>query len=91
MSLFNEREVVETDLLSVRILNEVAPVIDTLEVPVNCTVPVEGVNVPLFIQLRNTVCVYVPDAKAVEASMVISQLTVIAPAAVLVLPLDKIR
>ena len=47
----------EALLLTVSILNEVAPVIDALFTPVICMVLVPAVKVPLFIQLPKRVCV----------------------------------
>lgn len=81
----------EEDLLMVRLLNVVVPLMETLFVPVNAIVPDEAVKVPELTQLPRTVCVKVEALNVVEDAMVISPFTVMAPPAVLVLPLDRIR
>lgn len=57
ISFDNVTVMVDVDLLMLRILNVVTPVIAALVVPVNCIVLVAGVKVPLFTQLCNRVCV----------------------------------
>lgn len=90
-SFNNVTVLVATDLFRVNTLKVVAPVIVALLAPVNCTVPDEGVKVPLFTQLRKMVWVNVPPANVVVREMVKVPFTEIFPAAVFVLPFDTIR
>lgn|SRR6185312_377137 len=90
--LFNKVTVeVAADLFIVRILKVVTPPMVELLLPVNWTVLVEGVNVPLFTQLAKIVCVYEPPANVVNDEIVIVPLTVTFPAAIFVFPFERIR
>lgn len=79
------------DLLMVNILKVVAPLIAASAAPPNVMVLVAAVKLPEFVQLPARVWVKDDALKVVDAPMVRSPFTVIAPPAVFVLPLDRIR
>lgn len=79
------------DLLRVMILKVVAPVIVVLVLPENTMVLEDAVKLPAIIQLPSRLCVNDDALNVVEAAMFRSPFTVMAPAAVLVLPLETVR
>ena len=68
-----------------------APVIVALVAPVNCTMLVPAVKLPLLIQLPTMVWVKLTASNVTEGEMVIVLFIVTAAAAVFVPALDKIR
>ena len=89
--LFSVKLFDELVLFKVNILNVVAPVICASAAPVNCTVLVDAVKLPVLLKLPKRVWVKELASKVAPLETVIFPLTVIAPAAVLVPPLDTVR
>lgn len=79
------------DLLTVILLNVDTPEIEAFGAPVNWTILVPALKVPLLFQLPIIVWVKLPASNVVEVAIVNALLTVILAPAVLVLPLERIR
>ena len=74
----------------VRILNVVTPLTAASKAPVNETVLLPEVNVPLLVKLPERRCVEEPAANVAPLPMVRSPLTVMAPDAVFVPPVENV-
>src|SRR5262249_2518794 len=89
--LLRTRMFEEELLFTVNPLNVVAPETEASSTPMNCTVLVPGVNVPLLIQLPLSECEKVPPSNVTPLEIVRSPFTATAAPALLVPPPDNVR